>query len=541
MIPFVDGYLPIFRLKAASSLVDQGKVDALRKEFGLLKQAVTTIGNVVRYEDGARYLEVSPGGQYWFADDDFLWNPNVKTPTLPAKAVAQVAACDLIDRLGMRPKSTSEVKVISGVGAFGSTTTMLAPLSSSGQAERTSCVALDAYIGICVAVAVTDPRTGELVEARAEGKNTKLGVVFGDKGTIIGFNASWRDIVDVQAQVPAQLPTAPVFKSGRARAAAVVDQGGARLIYRYTELKSDGPDIPCLCPYWLFRVSGIKGDRDFPTCDIASPAADFTSRVKSAPITSYSVRTASSEPNKVTTNSSIGVSWKTNKNSGSTDEVNGVLTQATAALGWGTRFAWKDDDAWESDWSSNAAKWVDDVDLAYYAGHADFEGWQLTDAADATKHSWLQSALVGKTKDVGALIWSNKLKWIIIAACGPLQDQCIGASKRNVFAWAGAFDGLRMLLGFGTDIAGFTGEGARALELAGRGVPLAKAWLRAAREQQPFLAVQKTDYAPVARWAAVLAAETDTDSALDDVLPHGTGAKTGTMRPTKLRAIWTPA
>lgn len=533
------GNLPIFRLVSGSSLVDQGKIDALRTEFGLLSQASTTIGNVLRYEDGARYLEVSPDGQYWFADDSALWNPNIPKPKLPAKAIAELAAWELIDRVGMRPASTSDVNVVAGLGAYGRTTTIVAPLNSAGIAERTKCVSLDSYIGICISISVIDPRNGALVEARAEGKNTKLGVVFGDKGALIGFNASWRDITDIEAQVPAQLPTAPAW-SGSAKATTIVDAKNARLIYRYTELKSDGEDIPCLCPYWLFKVSGIKGDRQFPTCDVISPAADFSARVRTATSATHYARKALDTPAPVTTEYSVGVSWKTGGNSGSTDEVNGVLKQA-AALGWGTKFAWKDEDAWLSDWSSNASTWVDDVDLAYYAGHADWEGWLLTDDTNPTADSWLESTAVGGKYDVHHLLWSKKLKWIIVAACGPLQDQCMGASGRDVFAWGGAFDGLRLLLGYATDVAGFTGEGARALELAGRGVPLAKAWLRAAREQQPFLVIQKTEDAPVARWAAALAGETDAASALDDVVPHSTGKKAGTMRPTRLRAIWTPA
>jgi hypothetical protein len=234
----------------------------------------------------------------------------------------------------------------------------------------------------------------------------------------------------------------------------------------------------------------------------------------------------------------VGVSWKTAGNSAAEGHVRRVLAEA-AADQWTVRFAWRDRDAWESDWSVNAAEWADAVDLAYYAGHAYFGGWLLTDANTGDDQALTQRT-VGKDDLYGLLLGRRRLKWILVGACGPLQDRCAVLSIDNVFNWIGAFDGLRLMAGFASATSGFTDEGGRTFELARQGVPLGRAWFRAAREAQANVDAGALDGSSAPRWAALLAIESRNGSSLDDHLPGHGPDLVDVSSPVLFRALWTP-
>jgi hypothetical protein len=91
-------------------------------------------------------------------------------------------------------------------------------------------------------------------------------------------------------------------------------------------------------------------------------------------------------------------------------------------------------------------------------------------------------------------------------------------------------------------ISGFTGEGGKAFELVRRGSTWKDAWFQAARESQPSRNPGSAHgpYKPAPRWAAVLAAETSTVSALKDGLPKPGRPVPPIDMPTQLTAIWIP-
>jgi hypothetical protein len=234
----------------------------------------------------------------------------------------------------------------------------------------------------------------------------------------------------------------------------------------------------------------------------------------------------------------VGASWKTDGNSDADAQVQRLLAEA-ARENWAVRFAWRDHNAWESDWSSDAAAWVNAVDLAYYAGHAYASGWELADpqTGDAL---FLKQRTVGIEDATQRLLWGSKLKWILVSACGPLEDRCAVPSIDNVFNWSGAFDGLRLIVGFASATSGFSDEGARTFQLARRGIPIARAWLRAARETQPSVEAGETNMPTAPRWAAVLALEGRNGSSLDDHLPDRGRPLVDLTGANTFRAIWTP-
>lgn len=53
---------------------------------------------------------------------------------------------------------------------------------------------------------------------------------------------------------------------------------------------------------------------------------------------------------------------------------------------WGVRFNWGDLDAWERDFRANDDSYVDNVDLVFYNGHANQNGWTLNNPDDTFLH-----------------------------------------------------------------------------------------------------------------------------------------------------------
>ncbi|MEZ4629988.1 MAG: DUF6345 domain-containing protein [Deinococcales bacterium] len=81
--------------------------------------------------------------------------------------------------------------------------------------------------------------------------------------------------------------------------------------------------------------------------------------------------------------------------------------------------------------------YVDDVDLAFYTGHASGGG-----IAFSTQEA-------GQFLFYDEVLWGNQdLEWLIIAACGPLQDEYLGQSWSQ--RWGLAFDGLHMIAAYST-------------------------------------------------------------------------------------------
>ncbi|AUX23422.1 hypothetical protein SOCEGT47_039470 [Sorangium cellulosum] len=157
--------------------------------------------------------------------------------------------------------------------------------------------------------------------------------------------------------------------------------------------------------------------------------------------------------------------------------VDGLLKRFEAG-GVTPRFNWGDQRAWEIDFKDPVmggqdASFVDSVDLTFYTGHANGSGFMFcSNMSDRFLH-------------FGDAHWGNSnLEWMVVAACGPLQDDA-GAWR---FRWSGAFNGLHLLLGYATISYDDTTEGAlfagRLLDEASP-APLRQAWATTAIEVQP--------------------------------------------------------
>ena len=145
------------------------------------------------------------------------------------------------------------------------------------------------------------------------------------------------------------------------------------------------------------------------------------------------------------------------------------------------RFNWGDLNAWERDFRDPAfggsdTQWIDNVDVAFYTGHANGNGFTFSSAVDDGFLAFDEAR------------WGNHdLEWLVIAACGPLQLTTNGLSWAQ--RWGPAFDGLHLLMAYANDSRDNEREGrifARAILGEGESPKRVRtAWVKAATTVQP--------------------------------------------------------
>lgn len=143
-------------------------------------------------------------------------------------------------------------------------------------------------------------------------------------------------------------------------------------------------------------------------------------------------------------------------------------------------FNWGDLNAWERDFKDpafaggNDTNWVDAVDMVFYTGHANGDGFAFTSLMNDTFLSYTDA------------YWGNRdLEWLVIAACGPLQEWSSGLTVRN--RWGRAFKGLHILMGYATTSLDNVIEGSTVagLSMGAARLPIRCAWMHAAQNSQP--------------------------------------------------------
>jgi hypothetical protein len=207
-----------------------------------------------------------------------------------------------------------------------------------------------------------------------------------------------------------------------------------------------------------------------------------------------------------------------------------------AADGWLVNFNWGDANAWESDWRRNDDTWVDAADFVFYTGHANLDGWVLSAPDDAA----LTSAEVGASPATPGDLWGQQdLEWVIVAACGPLQDEILAKGGGDVLGrWDGAFDGLHSLMGYGAITIDNTEEGKRVVQYARQGTPVIDAWLRTGQEIQPSDNGAKAPDGPTVWVGAMWVTKNGADPRFDHLWGHGSVSADPTS-PTGLACMWT--
>jgi hypothetical protein len=203
----------------------------------------------------------------------------------------------------------------------------------------------------------------------------------------------------------------------------------------------------------------------------------------------------------------LGIEWVKKYNGRAANVSN---TQAAAEGFYNTlagvrMFNWGDDLAWDQDFEEQGignpangtdTTWVDNVDIAFYAGHGSSQGPFF---GVATHDS-------GETSPTEVRWGNRELEWIVFHACEVLQRD--GVFDR--WGWP-VFRGLHYILGFHTTCHDESHRGQYLAEDLNAGWRVRDAWIRACQE------TEGSD----AQWAYLRADSAGTDTYNDHW--HGKG------------------
>lgn len=470
--------LPIFRLSRPE--VDHLTIAEKAARLLRLDEFDTTeTKGAIRARSGAVSVEVhrSSGG-IWAADTNRLWQIGAESTETNQDQTAELGRRIAVERdlLPVLDRPFAVRELTPG-------RTQTAVVNARGQRtderviHRSARWAVEIDLGDGVAVPVV-------------GGGGKFGLTLAGSGEVVGLHGVWR----------------PVAESFDAKAISRDE-----LDERFREL-AKGLDIEAfdsnlayysapaaleqefLYPVRLYRAVARFGERSVPLRVIMLPATEFgppppepqpvikrVRRARGVPTLAQGVKRSLATlrwPWLIPFEA--GTSWigESGGLGGSAGNIQGFVDGMTAD-GWRINFNWGDANAWESDWRRNDDDWVDAADFVFYTGHASMDGWVLSNPDDG----FLAFNEVAGQAD---LYGRNDLEWVVIAACGPLQDALLSAGGGDVFnRWSPAFDGLHLLLGYGAITFDNSDEGRLLVRYAREGQTLVNAWFRTATEVQP--------------------------------------------------------
>jgi hypothetical protein len=484
----VPDRLPVFRVTAAKT-----DVAALHELAGKLMGAdsYTMRADDDRITLRARSTIVEaylPSGGLWIADEAELFEPE-RTPTLPDDRKARSLADRLVRELRLLPHTmppfTVEPTTIGG--------THVAVLDRRRQARHHH--RLDVQVGY--GVRLTLPASEGPMPVPIVGGGGKFVLTLGHEGRAIGFRGVWRPVESEAFDVDV-IPQAEADDRFRKMTSGLDVRSMSSFLAYYAAPASETQQF--LYPVWVYRATAEMGKHMVPLRMVMLPASTFgpppaepapqpprKPRVVPGRSTAPAPRRglASLATARFAVNPfEAGTSWigMSGGLAGSKKNAQGFV-DGLADAGWHVNFNWGDSNAWESDWRRNDDTWVDAADFVFYTGHANKDGWVLSNPDD----TFLHFAEVGASPATPGDLWGQQdLEWVIVAACGPLQDELLAAGGGDVFdRWRGAFDGLHLLMGYGAVTFDNEEEGKLVVRYARDGQSLVSAWFRAAQEIQP--------------------------------------------------------
>jgi hypothetical protein len=273
---------------------------------------------------------------------------------------------------------------------------------------------------------------------------------------------------------------------------------GANVIYAGTEISGGTP------PYsysWVSSTTDLSSQsgasieysitprsgqptptEEILTVIVTDAAGLSTSASETIPLTKFTA--ASSDSSSIIIpmaggTTDVGTEWVgvSQGLSGSAGNAGGFASRFNSA-GVFVRFNWGDFNAWERDFKDpaftggNDTSWIDNVDAAFYTGHANGDGFTFPSSVnDGFLH--YNEARWG----------NNDLEWLVIAACGPLQLESGG--KQWYQRWGPAFHGLHMICAYQNVSNDNTVEGTKYANYLLNGYKVRQAWIKTAIEVQP--------------------------------------------------------
>lgn len=471
--------LPIFRVAAADSKAGVDQLGALGRLVGLSGIPQVRDGRMVLENDTLALEVYLASNAVWFEDRARLWNPDAH-PVLPPPPAIKSAASGVLAQPAFA--LDAPFRWAESVGR----TVMARFARDSG---RVQMVDLDVQIDFEARV-----RVDAVGELRVAGGGGKAEVVLGDSGRVIGFSSFWRAVggVDRTMALESRAAADRRFLDGAERLAIL--SCTAELAY-YAAPPSMRQDY--LYPVWLYSAVALAGVDTVHLRETVVPATTFAPPEPSPPAPTnvtppFENRDPDPEDGGGVARLEGGTAWIDDNLRRALENTRGFV-EGLKAAGGSVGFDHEPRNALQEDWIDEDDKVVDRVDLVFYTGHAEKDGWALKDKN-------VSKGLVGSLQVNVPDYWGDgDEEWIVIGACGPLQDLAIGTSRSEVFVrWGGAFDGLHILLGYGSDSRDTPEEGRALLRYAMEGRTMLNAWLRAAQETQPTTIKQR----PV--WAGAL-------------------------------------
>jgi hypothetical protein len=479
-------------------------------------------------------------GGVWFADYSQVWNPSL-TPALPEISEAKTQADKYFDQLYKSIRVTRYSKT-----SFSNTGKTLSARYEVGTKKRTD-KQLDIQINYLTEV---KPFPNQDLTLPVIGGGGEFNFTFGHQGKLISHSGVWRGIQNVRGNFD-------VIPRGKVDAQFEQLMEGMKITsYRSYLAYYSAPQYEkqeFLYPVYVYDSSAILNEKSTQLKTILLPATAFDPETpKAVPIEfrpqddSAGVRPGSTDPeddDEATTSREVGISWyQAGRLVNAASNARSFLQELVDHGGWTKNFDWGYPNSRESDWNRNDDTWVDAADFVYFAGHADIDHWQLSNGN-------LTSNEVGSLNDAQRDLWGDQdLEWIIINACGPLYDDRLTPGVGSVFdRWAGAFDGLHLLLGYASVVKDHGTEGKAVAQSmmatttpAGRmpGKTIIEAWFQAARDTQLSCNQYTAPYGPQI-WAGALYVEKDGVSTKNDHLwGHGDVAS-DPFPGDAIYAIWT--
>jgi len=535
--------LPVYRVTSAPADTT-ALLDYARKTFDIADgYKLGELGGRLILERGEHIVEVeSASGGVWAADREQLFNPRVR-PALPDASSATDLAMELLRGRGLLPELAQDF-------TFGTPTVAGTMLAISEDGRSRDVHRLDVQVVVPVQV-------GDLPIVGGGGDFT---LVLGDGGRPIGFHGVWRPPTDAfdAGVVPLEASEAAYVEMMKASETLTLETMTSYLAY--VSLPASERQAFLYPVYVHSGYAAVRGtDEPVPLRAVMLPATEFGPRhefpvpqaprpkrarppVSKSKETKRSRRTYAELADFVPTAAATkpweaGTSWigQSGGLAGSKNNAQGFVDE-WAADGWIIDFNWGDANAFESDWRRNDDTWVDNADFVFYTGHANMNGWVLSNPDD----NRLDFSEVGSSPATPGDLWGqNDLEWVVVAACGPLQDELLAKGGGDVLdRWDGAFDGLHQLLGYGAITFDNEVEGRKLAQYARSGMTIKDAWFRAAKEVQPATNGASAPDGPNV-WVGVMwAGKNGVDPIGDHAWSHGAVSADPTS-PTFLACMWT--
>jgi Family of unknown function (DUF6345) len=533
--------LPVFRLVSADVSTDR-LLDMTKRVFDITdKFKLSELSGRIGLQAGSFQVELEQAsGGIWAADQAQLFNPELRPKLLPRdKALAQ--AMKFVKSGDLLPKLTGGME-------WGTPVLAGTKLATTVGTKR-SDFDLD--------VQVVFPVTFKGIPMVGGGGD--FTVVLGDGGVPIGFHGVWREVGD--SFDAATIPQAQVEEEYLLQMktnGVDVQKLSVKLAY-YCAPGSEIQEF--MYPVYVIGGSAKIGEELVPLRSTLVAATDFGPRVQlpepeakrpptaKPPVTKMKERrrrtyangtthaVSHTRVNAATKPWEAGASWigVSGGLPGSKKNAQGFI-DGWAADGWIIDFNWGDANAFESDWRRNDDAWVDNADFVFYTGHANMNGWVLANPDDG----FLSFTEIGANAQTPGDLWGqNDLEWVVVAACGPLQDNVISAGGGDVLGrWDGAFDGMHQLLGYGAITNDNEVEGKKLAQYCRDGQTVKDAWFRTAKEVQPATNGASAPDGPTV-WVGVMWATTSVSNPINDhAWSHGSVAS-DPVSPTSFSCMWT--